>query len=109
MAYAASINNNVDSLLAEILIFSLRVFQAPLISTSSSKFSKAENLFEILTLHYSLPLPPDTESSCEYIKWTDGPPAGVLGMGLTTPHHKKTVCYKILCRASGLDGFFGTT
>jgi hypothetical protein len=38
-----------------------------------------------------------------------GPPPWGLGEGLTTPHHKKKVCYEILYRTSELDGFIGTT
>jgi hypothetical protein len=30
-------------------------------------------------------------------------------MGLTIPHHKKSVCYKMFNRASDLDRFFGMT
>jgi hypothetical protein len=33
-----------------------------------------------------------------------GPPASGLGVGLTTHHPKKTVCYEMLHRASDLAG-----
>jgi hypothetical protein len=35
-----------------------------------------------------------------------GPPAGGLGVGITTPHHKKQIHYEKLHKASDLDGFF---
>jgi hypothetical protein len=35
-----------------------------------------------------------------------GPPAWWLDKKLTTPYHKKTASYKMLHRASELDGFF---
>jgi hypothetical protein len=37
------------------------------------------------------------------------PSAWGLGKGLTTPHHEKPACYKMLHKASELDRFFGTT
>jgi len=37
------------------------------------------------------------------------PPAWGLGKEVTTPCHRTPACYKILNRASDLDGFFGTT
>jgi hypothetical protein len=36
-----------------------------------------------------------------------GTPAWGLGKGLKT-HHKTSACYKMLQKASKLDGFFGT-
>jgi hypothetical protein len=36
-----------------------------------------------------------------------GPPAWRFGMGLTTLHRKKYICYEKCNRASDLDGFFG--
>jgi hypothetical protein len=56
MAYASSIRNNLDSL-AEMFIFSLIVSQALLISTSVSKFSKAQTRlrFQHDTALYHLP------------------------------------------------------
>jgi hypothetical protein len=33
----------------------------------------------------------------------DGPPAWRLGMGLTTPHHKKTACYRMSHGALDLE------
>jgi hypothetical protein len=39
----------------------------------------------------------------------DGLPAWGLGVGLTTLHHKKYICYEYSKRASDLDGFFGQT
>jgi hypothetical protein len=35
------------------------------------------------------------------------PPVRRLGVGLTIPHIKKVVCYEMLYRAEGLDGYFG--
>jgi hypothetical protein len=40
--------------------------------------------------------------SCRQLT-SGGPPAWALGVGLTTPHHKKRVCYEVLHRASDLD------
>jgi hypothetical protein len=56
--------------------------------------------------------PPAMEASCEYIEEVvaditrGGPPAWGLGVGLITPHHKKT-CYEQFTQSSDLDGFFG--
>jgi hypothetical protein len=38
-----------------------------------------------------------------------GPPALELGKVLTTPHHKKLLCYEQEKETSDLDRFFGTT
>jgi len=48
MVYAASIRADVDSFLAEVLVFPLMFSQAVIISLLSLKFPKAANLFEIL-------------------------------------------------------------
>jgi hypothetical protein len=51
-----------------------------------------------------------------WIYWTcscgqltrDSAPVCLLGVGLTSPHQNK-VCYKMLCKVSDLNGFFGMT
>jgi hypothetical protein len=51
--------------------------------------------------------PPDMEGKQSQIADKGGPPAWVLGMGLTTPHRKKLACYEMSQRASDLERFFG--
>jgi hypothetical protein len=50
-------------------------------------------------------LPPDMDSNCECTEAVNGaltksgPPTGGLGMEVTPPHRKKSLCYEMLHRA----------